>query len=275
MAACLSPIVLFRKDRPNKDGFSSDMVPCGRCPACVQRRASMWAFRLKQELKVSSNADFLTLTYDNDNIRYSNNGLPTVCVRDHQLFMKRLRKYLGRKHKLRYYAVAEYGSISQRPHYHSILFNRPGALCGIDALQDIWSLGGIYVGDVTHASIAYVTKYMSKSIRIDRDDNDDRVPEFNLMSKGLGSNYLTNEMVQFNKNHLRPYLTIEDGKKQVMPRYYRDKMYTDEEKEIVRKKTIEHLEANPLFETWKQEIEYKNNQFRKRDKINREKRLVI
>ncbi len=42
-------------------------VPCGRCEACLVRKSNEWAFRLFQELEVSQNAYFVTLTYDEVN----------------------------------------------------------------------------------------------------------------------------------------------------------------------------------------------------------------
>ena len=59
---------------------------------------------------------FLTLTYNNENL--PKHG---VFKEEIQLFLKRLRISLDRlhyKHNLRYFACAEYGSTSKRPHYH-------------------------------------------------------------------------------------------------------------------------------------------------------------
>lgn len=61
---------------------------------------------------------FLTLTYNNENL--PKHG---VFKEEVQLFLKRLRISLDRlhyKHNLRYFACAEYGSKSKRPHYHML-----------------------------------------------------------------------------------------------------------------------------------------------------------
>lgn len=50
--------------------------------------------------------------------------LPFVTVRDAQLFMKRLRKFLSKysNEKIKYYLVSEYGPAHFRPHFHVLLF---------------------------------------------------------------------------------------------------------------------------------------------------------
>lgn len=223
MAQCQTPFGVR-----NKKTNQTINVPCGRCPACVARRASGWSFRLMQEDKRSSSAYFITLTYASKHLRRTNNNLPTIVKRDLQLFMKRLRKL--NKNKLKYYACGEYGGRFKRPHYHIILFN-----ADITTIGHAWELGYIHYGDVSAASIGYCLKYMSKKGMIPMFNRDDRTPEFALMSKGLGDNYLTKAMIQWHKKDLdnRMYLNIEDGKKIAMPRYYKDKIYQEHERKRV------------------------------------------
>lgn len=45
---------------------------------------------------------------------------PTLRKRHYQLFFKRLRKWYGKP--IRYFGTGEYGSKTQRPHYHFIIF---------------------------------------------------------------------------------------------------------------------------------------------------------
>lgn len=154
-------------------------VPCGKCPNCVKRRVSQWSFRLMQEEKVSSSAYFLTLTYDTSRVPLTKNGFMSLDKRDVQLFFKRLRKV--NIEKLRYYLVGEYGGRTMRPHYHVILFN-----ADLKTIQPAWAMGQIHYGSVAGASVGYTLKYMSKVNRIPLHRNDDRLPEFAHMSKGLG-----------------------------------------------------------------------------------------
>jgi hypothetical protein len=277
---CLTPITFFRKDKPSVDGFSSEVVPCGKCPACLARRKAGWVFRLSEELKVSTSAYFLTLTYSNENLPISENGLATLCKRDHQLFMKRLRKSLPKGHKpLRYYAVGEYGSVTERPHFHSILYNLTPPNCRVidPYIERHWQQGGVYVGSVTPASIMYVAGYINKSIgsKRDRPFRDDRAGECALMSKGLGKDYLTPRRIKYYKDHLVPYFTLADGMQIGMPRYYRNKIYTDAEMLEVRKRTVEFFEDDVIFNDEKHRHDYVKHKFDEIERKNRVDRLVI
>ena len=82
---------------------------------------NQWSFRLREELKDSESAHFLTLTYDDEHIIITGNNEPTLYKRDVQLFLKSLRKL--QKQKIKYYFVGEYGGKTDRPHYHAIIFN--------------------------------------------------------------------------------------------------------------------------------------------------------
>lgn len=54
------------------------------------------------------------------------------------------------------------------------------------------------------------------------------------MSKGLGKNYLTEQMVTWHlaKPVERQYCNLQDGKKISMPRYYKDKIFTEEQRKL-------------------------------------------
>lgn len=217
-------------------------VPCGKCPACYARRVSQWSFRLVQEDKVAISSHFITLTYDTNNVPITQAGFMGLDKRDLQLFFKRLRKRHDRSVRIRYFAVGEYGGKSMRPHYHVILFN-----ADIKLIDQAWSLGMVHYGTVTGASIGYCMKYISKPSKIPLHKNDDRKKEFAIMSQGLGITYLSPSMVKW---HLsdgpnRMYVTTLDGKKIGMPRYYKNKIYSDSQRRAygysARKKMLEKL----------------------------------
>ena len=200
--------------------------PCGKCPACVRRRVSGWAFRLNKQSEQSNSAHFVTLTYNDEHIKKTKNGFETLVKKDVQDFFKRLRKLT--KQKISYYAVGEYGDTGERPHYHIILFNaNPKIVENAWKLNDI-TLGNVHFGDVGDASVGYTLKYISKDKKIPQFNGDDRQKEFALMSKGLGAGYLTDNMVKWHtKGNIenKVYLPLKDGKKAAMPRYYKDKIY--------------------------------------------------
>jgi hypothetical protein len=223
MGRCISP---FRKKESGID------LPCGKCYECKARRVSGWSFRLMKEAEVSTSAFFVTLTYAPEYTKTTKNGFMNLDKRDLQLFMKRLRK--RNENKLKYYAVGEYGGKTDRPHYHIILLN-----ADVETIQYAWELGEIHIGDVNESSIGYTLKYVSKESRIPKHQNDDRQKEFSLMSKRMGENYLTSQMINWhlNENAIldRMYCNLKDGKKIAMPRYYRDKIYSDFDKFRIQK----------------------------------------
>lgn len=251
-------------------------VPCGSCPDCRKRRASAWSFRLMQEDKVSISAFFITLTYNTNHVPITVSGYPTLHrpknrdERCHlQAFIKRVRYYhskrgakkLGIQYTgipIRYYAVGEYGSKRFRPHYHCIIFNAHQT-----ALEKSWRYGTTFYGTVTGASIGYCLKYISKPGRVPVHKNDDRSPEFSLMSKGLGLNYLTPAMKAWHLKNIteRCYCKTEDGKKIAMPRYYKDKLYTDYQRSMIAESALIKINKEVDKKMEKQGDLYFHNEF--------------
>jgi len=251
-----------------KAGVEKVPVPCGKCPPCKLRRVNSWVFRMLEESKVSTSSHFVTLTYDTRFVPISKNGFMSLDKGEFPRFMKRLRKICP-GHSLKYYAVGEYGTNNKRPHYHAVIFNIPD----ISLINDAWGLGAVHIGNVTGDSIAYTMKYIDKNGRIPEHYRDDRVPEFPLMSKGLGKNYLSEAMIDYHKADLsRLYVTKEGGHKIALPRYYRGKIYTDDDlkkqvviiQEIVdetaKREMLEHKRLYPAgdisFEAWKESKRY-------------------
>lgn len=209
-------------------------VPCGKCPECLKRRVSGWSFRLREEDKVSSSAFFITLTYDTAHVPITKNGFMSLDKKHCQDFMKRLRKAVDKTHPgtaIKYYLAGEYGGKTNRPHYHAIIFNVPDEYY----IERAWQLGQTHYGKVEAASIGYTLKYMDKPKKIPMHINDDRIREFGLMSKGLGASYINDRVRNYHHADLinRFHLTIEDGKKIAMPRYYKLKLYTDLERKRI------------------------------------------
>lgn len=247
MAQCPFPFV--------KDGIP---VPCGKCHDCRARRISGWSFRLLKEAERSSSALFVTLTYDSDHVPITRKNWMTLQKSDLQKFFKRLRKLTA--NKIKYYAAGEYGDTRKRPHYHIILFNSYEE----DVCQS-WNLGEIHIGKLTPASAAYTLKYISKPSKIPLHKNDDRVPEFSVMSKRLGDNYLTENIIKWHKaDYLeRFYVPMKDGKKIALPRYYRDKIFSRYHLE----KIVIHMQKKLVDEFSKYSVEKRNREFKKSENL--------
>lgn len=199
-----SPVSLAEQLR---DSVAFIHVPCGKCEGCRLDYTKLWSTRMVYEFEETKKAVFITLTYRDEDLPLADDGTPTLCKRDVQLWLKRLRKHLARKDiTIRYYLCGEYGPKRERPHYHAILFgvslNDIPDLVYLGAnpelhyssytspvWQDIWSHGYIKITDVTARVCDYVARYVLKKTKdvIDINDGDTlRIPPFNLSSRKPG-----------------------------------------------------------------------------------------
>lgn len=217
-----------------------EFVPCGKCNFCLEARRADWSFRLRQELKVSTSAFFITYTYEET--PKTEAGVETLCKKDMQDFYKRLRQ--ENLQKIRHYTVGEYGTKGGRPHYHSATFNLDR---GMEAsVLRIWHAGyqapgtkrgHVLVVPLNDACIHYVTKYHVNKIG----EYSDRAPPFALMSRkpGLGLNYLETHS-QWHREGMRGFTRV-GGIYGRLPRFYADKLFTKEEKEQLSKEGLSEL----------------------------------
>lgn len=201
------------------------MVPCGRCLSCRLNKARMWSLRIMHETRSWDSSIFVTLTYDDAHL--PKNG--SLVKSDVQDFFKRLRKRLDRP--MKYFLGGEYGDIGSRPHYHSVIFGL--SVMDEQAINSAWGLGYIHIGNVTFDSARYVASYTIKKLSGDRALEYARrgvIPEFALMSRrpGIGARYC-----ERNEKFLRDNMfCVAKGSKVGLPRYYRDRLFSDEEKAI-------------------------------------------
>lgn len=244
---CLTPINIRAKNDTERD-TAFVPVPCGKCPKCRQRRVDGWVFRLLQEEKRHNSSLFVTLTYANPYVPITDNGFMSLTKDDPQKFFKRLRKNTG-CNTIRYYLCGEYGDTTWRPHYHAILFDAKE-----QDIEDAWRdpdtgqpLGHVHFdGAPTGDSIAYVCKYINKEHRIPVHARDDRQPEFSLMSKRMGDNYLTPEMVRWHSDNEAHHVVLPGGHEKALPRYYREKIFNQED--LVRHNRLLQVKFSAKFE---------------------------
>lgn len=258
--------------RPGGQGAKDRItVPCGQCGACLTNRRHEWTFRLKEEWRNAKNASFVTLTYNDDNIPiHPDVDLPVLDKQDIQDFMKRLRAKQSREKfktqlmrdevktypPIRYFIVGEYGPETLRPHYHGILFNvfpwyvkdkyrkelEDGTTRVVTELEEIWEKGFVKCGSVTPASIHYCTKYFITKVsdKAEIQILNHYSPQFTLMSRkpGIGYDYVE-RVGDYHSEEGNIIGVMRDGYVQSMPRYYREKLFTDAEKEQHREMTNE------------------------------------
>ena len=240
--------------RPN--GYANHIpLPCGKCPPCKQRRTFEWAFRLSVEAQHSVASHFITLTYNDDNIPRSHNNFKSLQKKDCQDFFKRLRYYINDRYKIKYYLAGEYGDTTERPHYHLILTNLPKH--DLHYINLAWQKGHIHVGDVNQKTIAYTLKYLDKHSIVPKHRRDDRQKEFSLKSRYIGTSYLTKANIEWHRRDIvnNTYVTNEEGYKVPLPKFFRDMIYTDAERKLIRKHITSKME----------ELEEKNRKLHKQN----------
>lgn len=252
---CLTPIMVRNPNRGITDTheFQFMRVPCGKCVGCIRRRALTWAFRLKQEAKDHPFASFITLTYDDDHLKDLNKD-------ELQLFFKRMRK----RTKIKYFACAEYGGLTKRPHYHMIMYGEHNEKQVRDCWTDNKKLpkGRIDFQPASYATMCYVAGYVNKKVATMVDPDQSVQKEFQLMSRGLGIGYLKNSIIDYHKTDLsRTYVTLEGGVKVAMPRYYKDKLYTPAERRIIR-----NLQQTEFVPVPNEIIETKTDRFKRKQR---------
>lgn len=203
-------------------------VPCGKCPVCKKRRAAQWAFRLSIEDRQHTESHFVTLTYSDENLPRDDCGYPTLLKSDLQKYFKRLRYISGKGVDVKYFACGEYGTHTSRPHYHAIVYG-----VSQDDIVAAWRLDGknighVHIGSTSQASARYVANYLCKSLATGLNYSQEK--EFQVMSKGLGKAYLTPEVYKWHQENAANYLAAIGKVKQSLPRYYKDKIFTQEER---------------------------------------------
>lgn len=208
-------------------------------------------------MKLAKTANFITLTYDNEHVPLVQDKFTYMTLdkkdvlRFHKaivtsqtrtlLSLKKKNKlssleyhHLKRAWKIKYYTATEYGGITYRPHIHTIMYNiHPDTFEKLTEGK-IWDKGTIFNGSVNGASISYVAKYV-----VDKDivlGSDKQVKPFSIMSKGLGENYLKSKSKwhkqQGDSHDDYRYYVMNQGFKQRLPRYYKDKIFTNLDKLI-------------------------------------------
>lgn len=185
-----------------------------------------WIIRIMNEAHHNVHSWFVTLTYRDADLPINDEGESLLVKRDLQLWLKRLRK----KFSVRYYAVGEYGTKFGRAHYHVILFSNQ--IITHETITSTWQHGHTHVGNLTPKSAAYTAKYVFQQ----KGDYKGRTPPFALMSRrpGIGSS-----KIPFLPKR---YYCFVNGHKKRLPRYYKDKMFTREDKIQMREKTLLSVE---------------------------------
>lgn len=247
---CYSPLHGFRSRDVNPSGKRSIVftpsqgyrdlpvtLPCGQCIGCRLEHSRQWAIRCVHEAQLHQSNEFITLTYNDENLPKDN----SLDKTDFQKFMKRLRKKYT---KVKYFHCGEYGEKNDRPHYHACLFNirfadrkkwkivNDETYYQSDILDKLWGKGHTMTATVTFESAAYVARYVTKKITGDKalhhyneintqtgEITAERRPEYATMSNGLAKEWLA----KYTDDVYPEDFVVVRGKKMKPPKYYNHK----------------------------------------------------
>ncbi|AXH76226.1 MAG: replication initiator protein [Microviridae sp.] len=170
------------------------------------------------------------------------NEIATIAVRR---FLERYRKQ--HKTSIKHWLVTELGQIkTERLHIHGIIWTqmhdtREGNILTRKEdtkkeIENLWKYGNVnkrdinwennYVNEIT---VNYIVKYINKTDEIHKYYN-----PIILCSSGIGKGYLNRRdslQNKYNGEKTKEYYTTRQGNKIGLPKYYRNKIYNDKEKE--------------------------------------------
>lgn len=188
----------------------SQAFGCGQCMPCRISRRRITTLRLVLESKLHTDVTFATLTYEDGELPLTDSGVPTLVKSHPSAFIKRLRDRIYPQ-KIRYFGCGEYGDVTERPHYHVILFGYKTCLRGrtehrvqrqenfvccvqCEIIKSCWGHGGIDLRGFGYESAQYVAGYVTKKMTNVRDEKvrdwlRGRAPEFPFRSlrPGIGA----------------------------------------------------------------------------------------
>ena len=210
-------------------------VGCGKCIECKKQKAREWQVRLQEDIRVNTNAKFVTLTFNERELMKLENSIKKLngYDRDNEVCRKAIRRFTERwrkkyKKTIRHWLVTELGhQNTERVHMHGLLWTDEPK----EVIQEKWHYGNIWVGDyVNGKTINYIVKYVNKVDKAHKEYNSKI-----FTSKGIGRNYIHRADIkrnEYNENGgtIETYKTRQ-GTELALPIYYRNKIYTDDEKE--------------------------------------------
>lgn len=222
-------------------------VGCGKCMECTKQRTQQWLVRLLEDIKENRNGLFVTLTFSDETLAEYDKEIEGIdgYDRDNEMARIGVRRFLERwrkkyKKSIRHWLVTELGQKkSERIHLHGILWNERFEGKNIQEQESIiferWQVGNIRVGDgeecyLNEGTIQYMVKYINKA--------DEKHPEYEakiFTSPGIGKKYIDDTIKERNRyrNNGKTIETYKNssGYELALPIYYRNYIYSDDEKE--------------------------------------------
>lgn len=213
-------------------------IGCGNCIECKKKRANEWRVRLLEEHKRDPRGRFLSFSLSDESLVALENDLRAVGCRLEgyeleneiarlavQRFSDRWKKKFG--HRPKRWIVTELGGKNtERVHLHGILFTTVSR----KVIDELWGYGNIWIGHYCNErSMNYITKYMLKTDPIHKEYKS-RV----FTSPGIGKGYtdgVWKKAHAFKGEKTMDFYRMENGYRTGLPIYYRNKLWSDEERE--------------------------------------------
>lgn len=220
-------------------------VGCGKCIECMKKKAREWQIRLAEEIRYNKNGKFVTFTFSEESlinlikiveneakIKDNNKNNEDIYEIENECATKAVRRFLERwrkkyKKSVKHWLVTELGkNNTERIHLHGIIFTDESK----EIIENIWKYGQIWVGNyVNEKTINYITKYINKI-----DEKHKNYKSIILCSSGIGKDYFKRTDWKLNKykgEETKEYYRYRNGNKSSLPIYYRNKIYSEEDKE--------------------------------------------
>lgn len=215
-------------------------IGCTKCIECLRKRANEWKVRLMEDVKRNTNAKFVTMTFSDESITSLSNEIDGSIKgydRDNAIATLGVRRFLERwrkkyKKSLRHWFVTEIGGQgTENIHIHGLIWTNEETKTVAEKWQYgfIWpkeSWTGNYVNEQT---VNYISKYLTKV-----DTKHKYYKPIILTSAGIGRGYeVTPEgrLNKYNGEDTKDTYKTRQGIKVALPIYYRNKIYTDDERE--------------------------------------------
>lgn len=214
-------------------------IGCGKCMECRKKKSREWRVRMLEEIKDNKNGVMVTLTFSNESIKKISAGMHNISgyERDNAIASKAVEYFCERWRKKykkypRHWLVTELGHQgTENIHLHGIIWTNESA----EEISEKWQYGYTWIGDekqggwVNGQTVNYIVKYVTKT--------DVQHKEYNpkiYASKGIGKGYIkrhNSNINAYNGEKTKEYYQAENGYKMAMPMYYRNKLWTEEQRE--------------------------------------------
>ena len=201
----------------------------------LQKKANVWRIRLTEEIKKKEHGRgyFVTFTFNTESLEQLSKQIKEGIIgydRDNAIAAKAIRLFTERwrkkyKKSIRHWLITELGGGRyEHLHLHGLIWTKEN----FEEVRKIWRYGFVFPRDyqvkdnyVNNKSISYMIKYVTKF-----DEKHKNYKPIICCSNGIGSNY----KVSPSEKNEDKYRT-EKGYKLTMPIYYRNKIYTESERE--------------------------------------------